>query len=125
MTQPSHAKHLVADILDNQLVDAKKRKLGKIDGLVIVLRQGKPPRVAYIEVGAAVAARRLGRWCERLVLFFNRHFRVRETPRYRIPWSKVKDIDIDVLVDVDDEHPLLAWEDWLREHIVKRIPFST
>ena len=123
MTQPSHATHLVADVLDNQIVDAKKTKLGKIDGLVIVLREGKPPRVGYIEVGAAVAARRLGRWCERLVLALNRRFGVREKPRYRIPWSKVKEIDIDVMVDVD-EHPLLAWEEWLSEHVVGRIPFS-
>ena len=123
MTKPSHATHLVADVLDQQIVDAKKTKLGKIDGLVIVLREGKPPRVGYIEVGAAVAAGRLGRWCERAALALNRWFGVREKPRYRIPWSKVKEIDIDVMVDVD-EHPLLAWEEWLSEHIVGRIPFS-
>jgi sporulation protein YlmC with PRC-barrel domain len=120
---PTHAKHLVADILDQQIVDAKKTKLGKIDGLVIVLREGKPPRVAYIECGAPVWARRLGRWCERLALALNRRFGVREKPRYRIPWSKVKSIGIDVVVDVD-EHPLLAWEEWLSEHVVGRIPFS-
>jgi len=121
--QPSHATHLVADVLDKQLVDAKKNKLGKADGLVIVLREGKPPRVAYIECGAAVVARRLGRWCERAVLALNRRLGVRDQPRYRIPWSKVKDIEIDIDVEID-EHPLLAWEDWLREHIVGRIPFS-
>jgi hypothetical protein len=121
--QPSHATHLVADILDQQLVDTKKNKIGKADGLVLVLREGKPPRVGYVECGAPVLARRLGRWCERLALALNRRFGVREKPRYRIPWSKVKEIDIDMVVDVD-EHPLLAWEDWLREHVVKRIPFS-
>ena len=120
---PSHARHLVADVLDKQIVDAKKHKLGKVDGLVIVLREGKPPRVAYIECGAPVLARRLGRWCERLALALNRRFGVRDEPRYRIAWSKVTKIDINVEVDVD-EHPLLAWEEWLREHIVERIPFS-
>jgi len=120
---PTHATHLVADILDQQIVDAKKTKLGKIDGIVLVLREGKPPRIGYIECGAPVLARRLGRWCERLALALNRRLGVRETPRYRIPWSKVKEIDIDVVVDVD-EHPLLAWEDWLREHVVGRMPFS-
>jgi sporulation protein YlmC with PRC-barrel domain len=120
---PTHATHLVADILDQQLVDAKKNKLGKVDGLVLVMREGKPPRVGYIECGAPVLGRRLGRWCERLALALNRRFGVRKQPRYRIPWSKVKEIDIDMVVDVD-EHPLLAWEDWLREHVVGRIPFS-
>ena len=120
---PTHATRLVADILDNQIVDTKKTKLGKIDGIVLVLREGKPPRIGYIECGAPVLARRLGRWCERLSLALNRRLGVRDKPRYRIPWSKVKEIDIDVVVDVD-EHPLLAWEDWLREHVVGRIPFS-
>ena len=121
--QPSHATHLVRDVLDKQLIDAQKTKLGKVDGLVIVLREGKPPRVGYIECGAAVVARRLGRWCERAVLALNRRFGVREMPRYRIPWSKVNEVDINVEVDVD-EHPLLAWEEWLRAHVVGRIPFS-
>jgi len=120
---PTHATHLVADILDQQLVDTKKNKLGKVDGLVLVMREGKPPRVAYVECGAPVLGRRLGRWCERLALALNRRFGIREKPRYRIPWSKVKEIDIDMVVDVD-EHPLLAWEDWLCEHVVRRIPFS-
>jgi sporulation protein YlmC with PRC-barrel domain len=115
--------HLVADVLDKQLVDKKKKKLGKVDGLVIVLREGKAPRVGYIECGAAVWARRLGRWCERVALALNRRLGVRDKPRYRIPWSKVTKVDIEVVVDVD-ETPLLAWETWLREHVVGRIPFS-
>jgi sporulation protein YlmC with PRC-barrel domain len=119
---PTHATHLVSDVLDKQIVQRKK-KLGKVDGLVIVLREGQPPRVAFIECGTAVVARRLGRWCERLALALNRRFGVRAEPRYRIPWSKVKEIDIDVEVELD-EHPLLAWEEWLSEHVVGRIPFA-
>ena len=86
---PSHARHLVAEVLDKQIVDAKKNKLGKVDGLVIVLREGRPPRVAYIECGAAVLARRLGRWCERLALALNRRFGVRDER-----FSGAKQIDI-------------------------------
>jgi hypothetical protein len=110
---PTHATHLIAGVLDKQLVQ-KRTKLGNVDGIVIVLRAGKPPRVAYIECGAAVLARRLGRWCARLV---------GDRQRYRIPWSKVKKIDINVEVELD-EHPLLAWEEWLSEHVVGRIPFA-
>ena len=119
---PTHATRLVADILDKQLVKGEE-KLGKVDGLVVVLREGKPPRVAYIECGTAVVARRLGRWCERFVLALNRRFGVRDKPRFRIPWSKVKGIDINVEVALD-EHPLLAWEEWLSKHVVGRIPFA-
>jgi hypothetical protein len=122
MMPPTHATRLVSDVLDKQLVQGKE-KLGKVDGIVIVLREGKPPRVGYIECGTAVVARRLGRWCERLVLALNRRFGVREKPRYRIPWSKVREIDINVEVELD-AHPLLAWEEWLSEHVVGRIPFA-
>lgn len=106
--------HLVADILDKQIVDAKKEKVGKVDGLVLVWREGKPPRVGYIEVGNAVVARRLGKWTERLHL-----------SRYRIPWSKVKELDIDVQLDFDaSESPPLSWERWLRDHIITKVPFG-
>ena len=43
--------HLVRDLLDNQVCDARNRKMGKVDGIVLVLRQGRPPRVAAIELG--------------------------------------------------------------------------
>lgn len=116
---------LVADVLDKQVVDRKKNRLGKVDGLVIVIRQSGPPRVGYLECGAPVLARRLGKWCERLALAVNRRLGVRKKPRYRIPWSKVQDVDIDVQVDLAaEETPLLAWEEWLSDHVVGRIPFS-
>jgi hypothetical protein len=116
---------LVADVLDKQLVDRKKNHMGKVDGLVIVVRQSGPPRVGYIECGAPVLARRFGRPFERLALALNRRLGVREKPRYRIPWSKVEEVDIDVQVDLDaEETPPMAWERWLREHVVGRIPFS-
>jgi hypothetical protein len=42
---------------------------------------------------------------------------------FRIPWSQVLDVGIDIDVDVDAEHtPACAVEHWLRQHIVGRIP---
>src|ERR1051325_5123841 len=105
--------HLVADILDKQVVDSKKTKCGKVDGIVIVVRQGKPPRVAAIEIGNAVTARRLARWTERLKL-----------ARERIAWSKVKKADIEVELDFDaSDSSMLKTERWLRDHIVSKVPF--
>jgi hypothetical protein len=41
----------------------------------------------------------------------------------RIPWSKVRAIGVDVRVDlIADGTPARAWEEWLREHVVRRIP---
>lgn len=117
--------HLIRDVLDNQLVDRDKRPLGKADGVVIVLRKGKPPRLAYIEVGMSTVAHRLstrlGRFAERL----GRKWGVRHGKPYRLPWAKVRDVGIDVDVDVvADETPLMDWEKWLNKHLVGRIPGS-
>jgi sporulation protein YlmC with PRC-barrel domain len=115
--------HLIRDVLDDQLLDRRKRKLGKADGIVVILREGKPPRVAYIEMGMSTLAHRihprLGRWVERL----GKKWGVRHGKPYRIPWSKVKDIGIDTIVDLEaDETPLLDWEKWLNKHFIGRIP---
>lgn len=105
---------VVADILDKQIVDAKELNLGKVDGIVLVLRNDKPPRVAAIEVGTGVALRRFGKWAERFDL-----------ARYRIPWSKVKEVDINVEVDFDaSESPPLKWEHWIRDHFILKMPFG-
>ena len=116
---------MIRDVLDNQLVDRDKRPLGKADGLVIVLRKDKPPRLAYIEVGMSTVAHRLstrlGRFAERL----GRKWGVRHGKPFRLPWAKVRDVGIDVDVDVvADETPLMDWEKWLNKHIVGRIPGS-
>lgn len=106
--------HLVADILDKQIVDAKKLKCGKADGLVLVVRKDKPPRIAAIEIGSAVVARRIGKWLTHLV---------RKDDCFRVPWSKVKEVDIDVMLDFDaSEAPPLAWERWLRDRVVGKVP---
>jgi hypothetical protein len=40
-----------------------------------------------------------------------------------VPWSKVIKVGIDVKVDLDAEKtPALAWERWVRERIIGRIP---
>ncbi|MEH2405736.1 divalent metal cation transporter [Nostoc sp.] len=47
----------------------------------------------------------------------------KQSEPFRIPWSKVRDIGIDVEVDVEAEAtPALDYEKWLRDHIIARIP---
>lgn len=118
--------YLVRDVLDNQLVDRDKRRMGKVDGLVMTLRKDKPPRVTCIEVGASTLGYRLhhrvGRWVEEI----GRRWGIRRGKAFRIAWSKVQDIGIDVRVDLKaEETPALDWEKWLREKIVERIPGSS
>ena len=118
-------RKLIGDILDNQMVDREKRNIGKVDGIVVGLRKDAPPRVLYLEIGAAVLARRLGRRWERVALWLNRKLRVREEAIYRIPWTKVKSVDMDIHVDIDGRKtPIWAWERWLDKHVIEKIPLS-
>ncbi|HKH43660.1 MAG TPA: hypothetical protein VKM72_03260 [Thermoanaerobaculia bacterium] len=114
---------LARDVLDKQVVDRDGTKMGRVDGLVLELRGDGPPRVESIEMGFAVLARRvhprLERWLEGL-----RRWSVRKTARYRVPWSKVKEVTAHhVQLDVEAlKTPAFDWERWLRDHFVAKVP---
>ncbi|WP_114949026.1 hypothetical protein [Microvirga calopogonii] len=115
---------LVRDVLDKQVVDRKHVKMGKVDGLVIELHDGEAPHVAGLEIGAVALARRLapriGRWASRLG---ERLGGAQHREPYRIPWMKVRDVGIDVDVDLlVEETPVFDWQTWLRDHVIARIP---
>jgi len=61
---------VVHDVLDKHVVDRNGREMGRVDGLVLEVADGAPPRVAAFEIGpSALAARlgaRLGRWAAAL-----------------------------------------------------------
>ena len=112
--------HLVRDMLDTQVLDREKRPMGKVDGIGLELRDRAPPRVAYLEIDGATAWRRLGerygRWAARLAALW-------QGKPYRFGWSQVRDLGIDLEIDVDAERtPAFGLERWLRERFVKRLP---
>jgi len=110
---------LVRDILDKQIRGRDDEKLGKVDGIVLELRDGEPPRVAYLELGSATIARRIGRRFERWAILLNRKLGVRR-PRYRIAFDRVLDYEVDVQVDIDTKKsPAFAWERWIRTHVFR------
>ena len=41
---------LIRDVLDTQVTDREETKMGRVDGLVLELREGQPPRVVSIEM---------------------------------------------------------------------------
>lgn len=109
--------NLAADVLDQQLIDCRNRKSGKVDGIALEVRDGEPPRVAYLDMGAHVLARRLSRRLERFLL---RHF---GTDSFRLPWSAVESVDVSVRLKVDStEYSRYSVEKWLREHLIEKIP---
>jgi len=57
---------LVRDLLDQSVVDRNGRPMGRVDGIVLDVRDDAPPRVVSIAIGPAVLGERLhpaiGRW---------------------------------------------------------------
>ncbi|MDF5710340.1 MAG: hypothetical protein PUP90_22390 [Nostoc sp. S4] len=115
--------NLIRDVLDNQLVDRNQREMGKVDGIIIQLRDGEPPRLAYIEIGMTTLARRIHPRLANWVGIIAQKWGAKQSQPLIIPWSKVLDVGIDVDVDLEAEAtPALAYEKWLRDRIIKKIP---
>jgi hypothetical protein len=117
---------LTRDVLDQLVVDREETKMGRVDGVVLELRDGQPPRIEALEMGFVVLARRLHPRVEGWVESLRRRFSVRKVARYRVPWSKVKDMKpYHIQIDVAAlETPTFDWEKWLRKHVVTKLPPS-
>ena len=114
--------HLVRDVLDKQLLGNDEERMGKVDGIVLSLRDGRPPRVAFLETGASVLARRVSRRLAETIEALERRWGIRQGPM-RIPWERVRTTGTDVGVDVDARNSsAFAWERFLRERVVEKIP---
>lgn len=110
------------DVLDRQIVDRDGAKVGKVDDLVLELREDKPPIVIGIDTRRGGAARQLGKLAERLDRAF-RHFvlglAVHDEPDL-IPWNRVQQIDVVVKTDVNrvaggfQATEQSVWKRWLR-----------
>jgi sugar phosphate isomerase/epimerase len=116
---------IVRDLLDGKLRDTFRREIGRVDGIVLEVEPGAPPRVAWLEAGGPVAWRRVYRSVARLDEALRRRWGARQAEPARFPWSVVASTEDGLRVTVDaDRTPAMAWELWLREHVVHRIPFN-
>lgn len=91
---------LIRDLLDKKVVDRHGREMGRVDSLVLHIREGQAPRVAALELGPGVLAHRvwpiLGRWVSAL----EHAFGVDEGRPLRIPFGEVLDIHDHVKVNL-------------------------
>jgi hypothetical protein len=112
--------HVVAEILDQSLHDVHDKPAGRVDGIVLELRSGRPPRVSYIEVSPITLlsrfSRRLASWYAR---FDARLGDGRGVP-FRIPWSRLTLDGPTLRLDFDAETtPIFALERRLRRFVAK------
>jgi len=115
---------VVHDLLDKQLVDKSDLPFARVDGVLIELRDGRPPRVAYVVAGGTVLAGRLGRRLARWAAAIRRRWGDRDEPKpTRIACSDLEHRGTVWKADVDArDTPAMEWELWLRERVVGRIP---
>jgi sporulation protein YlmC with PRC-barrel domain len=109
------------EILDQQLVDRDGVNMGKVDDVVLELREGQPPRVVAILTGGHLLARRLHPRVESWARWVSRRWGPGNLEPMRIPWEKVKKIGVDVKVDLGADEGM-PWEHWVRDHIVRHLP---
>ncbi len=114
---------IVREVLDKQVLDRKGRKVGKVDGIVLELRDGRAPRLAWAELGSVTLARRfhprLAAWAVRWAAWWG----VTSGRPLRVPWSKLRRSGLDMAIDVDlEDTPAFAVEEWLRRKLIGRIP---
>jgi sporulation protein YlmC with PRC-barrel domain len=107
------------DIMDQQVVDAEGRLMGKVDGVVIESDQHGEARLAGIVIGGTTLLwrlnRRLAQWAEAKL--------GGEGRVTYVPWSDVRKIGVDIKVDVEAPRtPAFRWEHWVRDHLITRIP---
>ncbi len=115
---------LIGDVLDAQLYDSEHRKIGRVDGLVLIEEDGQA-RLAFIEIGSVTRARRLGEHWRRWAQALNRKLGICRDAIYRIAWSEVESVDIDVELTLDArDEPPLDWERWIRTTFISKVPFS-
>ena len=115
---------LVREVLDKQLLDCHGTKMGRVDGMVVELRDDAPPRITYFELGFAVLARRVGPRAERWFLAIRDRWSARRVARQRVACSEITELKpqhIALSIDAADT-PAFAWELWFRDHIVAKIP---
>lgn len=115
---------LVRDLLDKQVIDRNGTKMGRVDGVIVQIDEGKQPQVHHLQLGFTVLARRIHPVAEKIVSAFRRRVRVRKEAVQDVSWDVVGEINTQhVKVDIDStETPAFAWEKWLRDHIVMKLP---
>ena len=117
--------HLIRDVLDHQMIDKKDDPMGRIDGIVVEVEDGQQPRVVELQGGIVVLGDRLGKRIGRWVRLLAMKWGLVKGEKTRVKWEQVRWVFSEIKVDVDGEQTsALAWENWLGEKVISKLPRS-
>jgi hypothetical protein len=106
--------NLIRDILDVDVLDRDGRAMGKLDGIVAMLRAGRPPLLKAITLGLPVKAARIHPRLGEIIS--------RRCSTTRIAWSDIQELEVDARLKIDGRTtPALSLEKRLRA-LLMRIP---
>ena len=114
---------IVRDVLDKKLIDADGCELGRVDGVTLELPENGQPRFVTLDIGGEILAARVARWLVAPAKWLASHFGPKRRAVIRIEWRHITRMGRDLHVDIKaDETESLAWEHWLAERFIGRIP---
>jgi hypothetical protein len=116
---------LVRDVLDKRVVDRHGREMGRVDSIVLEMRDGAPPRVTALQIGPAVLAHRLRPFFGRCVEALEYLFGVHEGRPVRITFGDVLDVHDSVKVDAAFGETAVATIEQRLRRWVSSIPGSS
>ena len=115
--------HVVRDVLDKKILDKECCEVGRVDGIVLQFPEDGPPRLVRLEIGGEILAARVAHWLVRPTRWLAEHFGPRRSAIVPIEWKQVQGIGRDLELTIEaDETEALAWEHWLAENFIEKIP---
>jgi hypothetical protein len=116
---------IVREVLDKRLLDRDDMIVGRVDGLILTIEGNGQPRVTELSAGGPALFARVGKWAAALAKFLGGIWGPRRRSPVRISWADIDHFGRDVKLKIScRETKLMAWEDWIDEHIIMKIPGS-
>jgi sporulation protein YlmC with PRC-barrel domain len=112
------------DLLDRQVLDRDGHPVGKVDDLELARTGDGAWYVAALLVGQQALGRRIGGWLGGLIANIAHRLSTAADPHpTRVPYDLVDAVNSAVHLSVRRELlPDAPLEDWLRDHLIARIP---
>jgi hypothetical protein len=117
--------NIVRDVLDKKILDCDDHEVGRVDGVLIEFEPGSQPRMTRLEIGGEILAARIAKWLVPVTRWLAAAWGPKREAIVGIGWGHVVRVEKDLYLDIRaDETEALAWEHWLAENFIKRIPGS-
>jgi sporulation protein YlmC with PRC-barrel domain len=116
---------LIRDLLDKKVVDRNGREMGRVDSLVLELREDRAPRLVAIELGPSVLGSRLHPFVGRCAAALEHIFKVDQGRPVRIPISIVLECEPSVKVDLAFSESAAATVEQRLRQLISRLPLSS